>query len=163
MEPLSTHAMQKPEIESPALQELSRYFRISSRSHHGLVFVTELAKEAAAGKPVSIRTIAKRVGISEGYLEELVACLRKAGIVRGARGRGGGYTLAKPVDRISMGAIVRLLDGPVVFAHCQDPTAVGKCPAEAHCTSRHFFGRLKTAIDRELDATTLADFVLPNG
>lgn len=149
--------MGPPELNG--LQELSRYFRISSRSHHGLVFVTELAKETAAGKPVSIRTIAKRAHISEGYLEELVACLRNAGIVRGARGRGGGYTLAKPLDRISMGAIVRLLDGPVVFAHCQDPTAVGPCPAAAQCTSRHFFTRLKAAIDRELDATTLADFV----
>lgn len=150
----------------PALrgvQELSRYFRISSRSHHGLVFVTELAKAAVANQPMSIRTISKKMHISEGYLEELVACLRRAGIVRGARGRGGGYTLAQPANQVSMGAIVRLLDGPVVFAHCQDPTASGTCPAEAHCTSRHFFGRLKVAIDRELDATTLADFVLPNG
>ncbi len=45
--------------------ELSRYFRISSRSHHGLVFVTELAKAVEAGQPVSIHTIAKKMHMSE--------------------------------------------------------------------------------------------------
>ncbi|MBI4434603.1 Rrf2 family transcriptional regulator [Candidatus Uhrbacteria bacterium] len=139
--------------------ELSRYFRISSRSHHGLVFVSELAKTAAVGKPMSIRTIAVKMHISEGYLEELVACLRKGGIVRSARGRSGGYVLAKPIEQITMGEIIRLLDGPVMFAHCQDPSAPGPCPAEGHCASRHFFGKLKSAIDRELDSTTFADFV----
>lgn len=139
--------------------ELSRYFRISSRSHHGLVFVTELAKAAHAHRLVSIRLIAERIGISDGYLEELARELRVAGIIRGSRGRGGGYTLARPAACITMGEVVRLLDGAVVFAHCQDPAASGPCPAEGRCTSRHFFSRLKTAIDRELDAATLADFM----
>lgn len=135
--------------------ELSRYFRISSRSHHGLVFVTEIAKVTASKRPVSIRTIANAVGISEGYLEEIAACLRASGIIRGSRGRGGGYVLAKEADAITMGEIVRALDGAVVFAHCQDPEAKGPCPSEPTCASRRFFGRLKSAIDRELDGVTL--------
>lgn len=139
--------------------ELSRYFRISSRSHHGLVFVAELAKAAHTNRPVSIRSVAEKVGISDGYLEELARELRRAGIIRGSRGRGGGYTLAKSAVRITMGEIVRLLDGAVIFAHCQDPTAEGPCPAEGQCTSRHFFSKLKTVIDRELDQTTLAELV----
>lgn len=143
----------------PTQTELARYFRISSRSHHGLVFITELAKACAGGNPLSIRAVAEKMHISEGYLEELARCLREAGIIHGSRGRGGGYTLSKPAADITMGTIVRLLDGPVVFAHCQDPTAVGKCPSEQHCTSRHFFSRLKNVIDVELDATTIAAFV----
>lgn len=143
-------------IAEPAV-ELSRYFRISSRSHHGLVFITELAKAASHGKPMSIRTVAGKMHLSEGYLEELVRVLREGGMVRSARGRSGGYVLAKPLEQITMGTIIRLLDGPVVFAHCQDASAAGPCPAEGHCASRHFFGKLKSAIDRELDGTTLAD------
>jgi len=139
--------------------ELSRYFRISSRSHHGLVFLAELARESATGKPLSIRSVAKEMHLSEGYLEELVRCLRAGGIVRSARGRRGGYVLAKPLEHITMGEAVRLLDGPVILAHCQDATAGASCPAEGRCVSRHFFGKLKTAIDRELDSTTLADLV----
>lgn len=146
-------------IETGTTVELSRYFRISSRSHHGLVFVTELAKAAGHGKPVSIRAVAQKMHLSEGYLEELVRCLREGGIVLGSRGRSGGYVLAKPVEQITAGEIIRLLDGAVVLAHCQDPKAAGPCPAEGHCASRHFFGKLKTAIDRELDGTTLADLV----
>lgn len=142
-----------------AQAELSRYFRISSRSHHGLVFVTELAKACVNGVPLSIRAVAEKMHISEGYLEELARCLREAGIIRGARGRGGGYTLAKAPADITMGAVVRLLDGPVVFAHCQDPMVSGACPSEQHCTSRHFFGRLKNVIDTELDGTTIAALV----
>lgn len=137
--------------------ELSRYFRISSRSHHGLVFVSELAKAVSHGKPVSIRTVTGKMHLSEGYLEELVRVLREGGMVRSARGRSGGYVLAKPLEQITMGEIIRLLDGPVVFARCQDASATRPCPAEGHCASRHFFGKLKTAIDRELDSTTLAD------
>jgi Rrf2 family cysteine metabolism transcriptional repressor len=147
-------------IVGPAV-ELSRYFRISSRSHHGLVFVTELARLrqgfGGQAKPTSIREIARKMHLSEGYLEELVRCLREAGIVRSARGRSGGYVLAKPLEQVTMGEIIRLLDGPVMFAHCQDAAAAGPCPSEGHCASRHFFGKLKTAIDRELDSTTLAD------
>lgn len=139
--------------------ELSRYFRISSRSHHGLIFVTEIAKKSEAGHPVSIHAIAQHMHLSEGYLEEIVRCLRVGGIVRSARGRNGGYVLAKPMEQITAGEIVRLLDGSVVLAHCQDPTVEAPCPAEGSCTTRNFFGRLKTAIDRELDGTTLADFV----
>lgn len=153
-------------IAEPTL-ELSRYFRISSRSHHGLVFVSELARHTFAAQTLggqapalSIRSVAKKMHLSEGYLEELVRVLREGGMVRSARGRSGGYVLAKPLEQITMGEIIRLLDGPVVFAHCQDVSATGPCPAEGHCASRHFFGKLKSAIDRELDSTTLADLVL---
>lgn len=147
-------------IAAPTAQtELSRYFRISSRSHHGLVFVTELAKAYANGEPLSIRSVAQRAHISEGYLEELAARLRDVGIIRGTRGRGGGYTLAKSPNAVTMGEVIRLLDGPVIFAACQDSRVVRGCPTTQHCASRRFFGRLKRVIDAELDASTLADFV----
>ena len=141
------------------IPELSRYFRISSRSHHGLVFVTELARAHAVSARTSIRAIADKVGISDGYLEEIAACLRTNGIIRGARGRGGGYVLAKAPTTVTMGDIIRALDGPVIFAHCQDPEAKGPCPSEPTCASRHFFGRLKSAIDHELDTVTLHELV----
>ncbi|MBI4434067.1 Rrf2 family transcriptional regulator [Candidatus Uhrbacteria bacterium] len=139
--------------------ELSRYFRISSRTHHGIVFTVELARAALQERPVAIATIAERMGLSAGYLEELARCLREGEIIRGSRGRNGGYVLAKPPEQVTMGSLVRLLDGPVMLAHCQDESVSMPCPAQASCASRHFFHRLKMVIDRELDATTLADLV----
>lgn len=140
-------------------QELSRYFRISSRSHHGLLFVAELARQELrpGAAPISIRSVAEQLGISEKYLEELVAALRGASIVRGTRGRGGGYRLAKPSAQLTMGEVVRALEGPIVLAACQDPKV--QCPHAARCTTKHFFGRLKRAIDGELEGMTVHDLL----
>lgn len=138
--------------------ELSRHFRISSRSHHGVVFVAYLARDAN-GRPVSIREVAEQMYLSEKYLEELVRVLRHAGIVVSVRGRSGGYRLAREARAITMGEVVRALEGPVVLAHCQDPHAAGPCPKAGTCVSRHFFARLKGAIEREIDAITVADLV----
>lgn len=136
--------------------EFSRNFRISSRSHHGVVFMSELAR-SPVDRPTSIREIAVRMFLSEKYLEELVRALRSAGLVVSARGRSGGYRLAKPATELAMGEIVRALEGPVVLAACQDATAASPCPHASACASRHFFARLQRAINTELDAMTLAD------
>ncbi|MBI2483457.1 Rrf2 family transcriptional regulator [Candidatus Uhrbacteria bacterium] len=151
------------ETTTQAPAELARYFRISSRTHHGIVFAAELARATAHERPVAIVTIADRMGLSAGYLEELARCLREGGIIRGSRGRHGGYRLAKSPERITMGELVRLLDGPVLLAHCQDTGISMPCPAQASCASRFFFHRLKMVIDRELDATTLADLFAGEG
>ncbi|MBI4142885.1 Rrf2 family transcriptional regulator [Candidatus Uhrbacteria bacterium] len=142
-----------------ATGSLARYFRITSRSHHGLVLMVEIARASAVGRSVSIRAVAETMHLSEGYLEELAGRLRGAGLIRGSRGRLGGYVLVPAAADITMGTIVRLLDGPVVLAHCQDATSTRACPAESRCASRNFFGKLKSTIDRELDSTTLADLV----
>ena len=141
--------------------ELSRYFRISSRSHHGLLFVAELARQELRphASPVSIRSVARTIGISEKYLEELVGSLRQVGIVRGLRGRGGGYRLTKPAASITVGEIVRALEGPVVLAACQDSSVRTECPHAAQCATKHFFGRLKRAIDGELEGMTVGDLI----
>lgn len=135
--------------------ELSRYFRISSRTHHGVVLVTELAH--GGGRPRSIRAIARHMHLSEKYLEELAGVLRTSGIITSTRGRAGGYRLARDPNAITMGDVVRALDGPVVLAHCQDSAATDPCPAAAHCRSRPFFSRLQQRLNHELDAMTLAE------
>ncbi|MDO8463002.1 MAG: Rrf2 family transcriptional regulator [bacterium] len=137
--------------------ELHRNFKISSRSHHGVVFITELSR-AEGDRPVSVRVIAQRMGLSEKYLEELVRALRAAGLVSSMRGRTGGYRLSKAPNAMTMGEIVRALEGPVVLAHCQDAGADAACPQEGTCASKKFFQRLKQTIDTELDRMTLQDF-----
>src|SRR3989338_3875479 len=102
-----------------ASMELSRFFRISSRSHHGLVFVTELMRAHGTPERTSIRAVAEKIGISDGYLEEIAACLRTSGLIRGARGRSGGYVLARDPATVTMGDIIRVLDGPGGLAPCQ--------------------------------------------
>ena len=137
-----------------------RCFNISSRSHYGLVFATELARRFGSDKPVSVHSIANDMGISEKYLEELVGVLRRGRIVRGARGRSGGYVLTKSPAQVHAGAVVRLLDGPVLFARCQVASSKKCCPANARCGSKQLFTELKKLIDQQLDSVTLADLVM---
>ena len=84
--------------------------KLSTKGRYGLRALIDLAlyseKEAA-----SIASISARQQISESYLEQLIAKLRKAGLVKSVRGAGGGYMLAKPASEISVGDILRALEG----------------------------------------------------
>ncbi|MDO8425263.1 MAG: Rrf2 family transcriptional regulator [bacterium] len=135
---------------------MHRNFKISSRSHHGVVFIAELGR-VCDGAPVSIREIAGRLELPEKYLEELVRALRAAGLVVSSRGRTGGYRLARQPREITMGEVVRALEGPIVLAHCLDAQTDDACPHEQSCVSRSFFQRLQQTIEQELDHMTLAD------
>jgi Rrf2 family transcriptional regulator, cysteine metabolism repressor len=136
--------------------ELSRFFRISSRSHHGLVFLEHVSR--ADGQPTSVGSIARRTHLPEKYLEELARTLRDKGILTSVRGRSGGYVLARDPEAISVQDIVHVLDGPVVLAACQDES-VGPCPSEKHCATKGVFGRLQQTIERELSSTSIADLL----
>ncbi len=74
--------------------------------------MVDLARHWGAGT-VSLHAVAVREQLPEAYLEQLVASLRKAGLVLGKRGAGGGYTLARDPEAITAGAIVRALEGPI--------------------------------------------------
>ncbi len=88
--------------------------------------------------------------MSEHYLEQLIAPLRNAGLVRSVRGAYGGYKLAKPPDEITAGDIIRVLEGPispVEFTEEEDP---GR---------RDLWKRIRDAIAKELDSTTLSSLI----
>ena len=91
--------------------------KLSTKGRYGLRALIDLAlyseKEAA-----SIASISARQQISESYLEQLIAKLRKAGLVKSVRGAGGGYMLAKPASEISVGDILRALEGNLDAVNC---------------------------------------------
>jgi Rrf2 family transcriptional regulator, cysteine metabolism repressor len=85
----------------------------TAKEDYGLRAVLDLAVHGGAG-PVQTREIAQRQRIPEQFLEQLLAALRRAEVVRSTRGAGGGYALAAPSDRITVGQILRALSGPLV-------------------------------------------------
>jgi Rrf2 family cysteine metabolism transcriptional repressor len=85
----------------------------TAKEDYGLRAVLDLAVHAGAG-PVQTREIAARQRIPEQFLEQLLAALRRAEVVRSTRGAGGGYSLATTPDRISVGQVLRALSGPLV-------------------------------------------------
>jgi Rrf2 family transcriptional regulator, cysteine metabolism repressor len=123
--------------------------KISTKGRYGLTIMMELAAKYGEG-PTSLKSIAERNQLSEHYLEQLVAPLRNAGLVKSVRGAYGGYVLSKEPETITSGDIIRILEGPISpvdFTEEDDPA------------KRDLWLRIRDSIANVLDSTTLADLI----
>ncbi len=125
------------------------FLSVSERLHSGLILLAELA--AAPTEAQSLRLIAERMHVSEGYLEEIAASLRKQGIITGKRGATGGYVLAVPPESLSLQAVIEAIEGPIALVPCQGSS----CVVASHCRTKHLWG----TVQRRL-LSTLADLTL---
>ena len=91
--------------------------KLSTKGRYGLRALIDLAQNSTE-EPVSITSIAERQEISERYLEQLMSKLKKSGIVKSIRGAAGGYILARPMEEISVGDILRALEGSLDPVDC---------------------------------------------
>ncbi|CAM4368159.1 cysteine metabolism transcriptional regulator CymR [Paenibacillus tarimensis] len=123
--------------------------KISTKGRYGLTIMMELAAKFGEG-PLSLKSIAERNQLSEHYLEQLVAPLRNAGMVKSIRGAYGGYVLSKEPENVTAGDIIRILEGPISpvdFTEEDDPA------------KRDLWLRIRDSIASVLDSTTLADLI----
>lgn len=131
--------------------------QVSTRGRYGLRAMVDMAMHATEG-PMALRMIAERQAISESYLEQVFISLRKAGLVKASRGAQGGYELNRPLDEITVGDILRALEGPLVPVYCVGDTAAGPlCEREKYCITHSFWEELRDHINDFLDGTTLRD------
>ncbi len=131
--------------------------RLSSRSEYAVRAMVERAASHGAG-PISIREVASREGIPEKYLEQLFRKLRKAGLVHGARGSGGGYMLTREPHTISVADVVRAVDGPIAVCDCTSENRDGvQCHKRSLCAAHPVWDKLQKGIVSILDSTTLGD------
>ena len=107
---------------------------------------------------VSISSIAQRQKISESYLEQLVAKLKKAGLVVSIRGAAGGYRLARPASGISVGDVLRALEGDVRAVICTAQTEEG-CEGEELCVTKYVWQRINDSINHAVDEMMLDELV----
>src|SRR5258708_39382819 len=118
--------------------------------------MVDLARHWQQGT-VSLHAVAQREDLPEAYLEQLVAVLRKAGLVLGKRGAGGGYTLARDPAAISAGDVVRALEGPIEPQICTaEGEAVVNCVLQPGCATHHVWLKVQSTIAQALDHMTLA-------
>lgn len=128
--------------------------KLSTRGRYGLRAIYDIALNK--GAPVAIKAIAQRQNIPEAYLEQLVASLRKAGVIKSSRGSQGGYELTRSAQEISIGEILLALEGSTSIADCLgDENCGGSCS----CPSRHVFARIQESIDSVLNSMTLEDMI----
>lgn len=133
--------------------------KLSTRAEYGLRAMFELASKYNQGGPVSLRIIAEEQGISENYLEQLIAVLRKTGLVESVRGPQGGYMLASSPDAITVGDVVRVLEGPIAPMDCVSEESEVDCGRAGCCASRLVWAKVRDSINEVLDGFTLADMV----
>jgi Rrf2 family cysteine metabolism transcriptional repressor len=113
-----------------------------------------LYKEEA---PVPLSEIANREQISIQYLEQLFGELRRSGLVRSVRGARGGYLLTRPPEEITVGDVVRVLEGPVSPVGCiEEGTDDCNCGREEHCLTKNVWLNLRDTIVDFFDSITLA-------
>ncbi|MCH6266756.1 MULTISPECIES: cysteine metabolism transcriptional regulator CymR [Neobacillus] len=121
--------------------------KISTKGRYGLTIMIELAKNYGEG-PTSLKTIAQANDLSEHYLEQLIAPLRNAGLVKSIRGAYGGYILTDVPAKITAGDVIRVLEGPITPVEGIEDEEPAK---------RELWIRIRDAIKGVLDNTTLED------
>jgi Rrf2 family protein len=127
--------------------------RISTKGRYSLEALLYMAL-LPKGEYASTRAIAEDTGISDGYLEQLFIPLRKAGIVQGIRGPLGGYLPGKTPDQITVGEILRTVEGPLEPVDCVKSK---DCPIRESCISRYTWSELYQEINGCVDSITLKD------
>lgn len=132
--------------------------KLSKRGEYGLRAMVDLASQPP-GTVVPTKDIAQREKIPPKFLEQILLTLRNAGLLHSRMGLGGGYTLARPATEITLGQIVRILDGPLAPIRCVSQMAYEPCacPDERTCGLRLVMSDVRNAISSILDRTTLAD------
>ena len=130
---------------------------ISTRGRYALRVMLELA-QYDQGPYMPLPLIAEKQGISGKYLESIVAPLAKGGLIEGARGKGGGYRLRRPLKDYSAGEILRLTEGSLAPVSCLEGDA-NACPRAGQCHTLPMWTRLEGLINSYLDSVTLADLL----
>lgn len=131
--------------------------KLSTKGQYGVRAMLDLAQHHGQG-PISLKNVAERQGISEHYLEQLVAVLRKAGLVKSVRGAQGGYTLGREPQEISVGDIIRVLEGPISPVECVGDADGGEyCDRAGTCITKGIWEEVKVAIEQVLDSHSLEE------
>lgn len=136
--------------------------RLTKRGEYALRALIDLGMAHELGRPMlQIAEIATKQNIPIKFLEAILVQLKEAGYLDSKRGQQGGYFLARPMDAITIGDVVRKLDGPLAPIPCVSVSAYERCscPDEAHCGLRILMLDVRNAIANILDRYTLAQIV----
>lgn len=134
--------------------------KVSTRAEYGIRALIDLAQHYGQG-PVQSHDIARRQGLPEPYLNQLMTALRRAGLVESKRGPSGGHVLARPPEHITVGAAFLALEGSVAPWMCVEEEEA-HCIYAPGCGLRPVWQAVKEATEQVLNRTTLADITHPS-
>ncbi len=128
--------------------------RLSTRGRYGLRAMLDMAMDQSDG-PITLNSISERQGVSIGYLEQLMVPLKKEGLIRSVRGAQGGYLLARDPEDITVGDIIRALEGPIAPVACVSEDYPEECDRAEGCVTRLVWAKVRDSIVEVLDSLTL--------
>ncbi len=129
--------------------------KISTKGRYGIRLMLSLALHYENGT-MALKAIAKEQDISEKYLEQIINPLTKSGLVKSFRGAQGGYILTKHPNDISIGEILRILEGSLAPVDCVDNLM---CENSDNCVSLSIWKKMKDAVDNVVDNISLGDLI----
>jgi len=134
--------------------------KLSKKSEYGLRALLDLAAHSDEGA-VRLKDLADRNNIPIKFLEQIFLALRNAGVVRSQVGARGGYMLSRSSEEITLGEVIRTLDGTIAPVGCVSKIAYEPCtcPDERACPLRAAMNQVRDAIVAVVDYTSLADAV----
>lgn len=132
--------------------------KLSTKGRYGLRALIDLAKYSTE-EPVSITSISDRQGISERYLEQLMGLLKKNGLVKSVRGAGGGYMLARELEDISVGDVLRALEGNLELVDCPGYQPEEGCKSADSCVTKYVWKKINDSINQTVDEIKLDQLV----
>lgn len=134
---------------------------VSSKCYYAIRAIYALA-EHDSPEPMKIADIAARELIPIRFLEVILGQLKGGGFVQSRRGAEGGYRLARPADQITIGEVMRYVDGPIAPVDCVSQSRPKECEFHGECSFFGFWGRVRQAISDVVDHTTFADLLREN-
>jgi Rrf2 family protein len=132
---------------------------LTRKGKYGLKAMLTLAREYGRG-PILISDLAEHDAIPKKFLENILLTLKHRGLVQSRKGPHGGYQIGRPPANISVGDVIRAVDGPLALVSCVSQTAYApceECVTEHDCAVRRVFQQVRDETARILDGTTLAD------
>jgi Rrf2 family protein len=132
--------------------------KVSTKGRYGLKALIDIAN-ISGNEPVSITSIASRQGISERYLEQLMSKLKKAGIINSIRGANGGYVLAKEPGDISVGDVLRALEGDLKLVDCLGANDEEVCGFIDTCATTYVWQKISESINQTVDGIKLDQLI----
>ena len=136
--------------------------KLSTKGRYGLRALIDIAVNSRI-EPVSISSIGERQSMSTSYLEQLISKLKKGEFVDSVRGVKGGYTLAKDADEISIGDVLRALEGDLSPVDCPGISDEGDgCSSADFCVTKYVWKRINDSVNDAVDEITLSELIDEN-